>query len=68
MIDKMWIFIFVWNYYIDWIIFDLGWLIYVYVFIFGKYYKFKVDFNWLFMNFFGIICYLFLVFVLIVYF
>lgn len=68
MIDKMWIFIFVWNYYIDWIIFDLGWLIYVFVFIFGKYYKFKVDFNWLFMNFFGIICYLFLVFVLIVYF
>lgn len=62
----MWIFISVWNHYIDRIISDLG--RHALVFILGKYYKLKADFNRLFMNPSGIICYLFLVFVLTVHF
>lgn len=64
----MWIFISVWNHYIDRIIPDLGRSIHALVFILGKYYKLKADFNRLFMNPSGIICYLFLVFVLTVHF
>lgn len=64
----MWIFISVWNHYIDRIIPDLGRSIHAHVFILGKYYKLKADLNRLFMNPSGIICYLFLVFVLTVHF